>query len=79
MKQPDLTYKTLGFFTLFLPETEAGRVAWDTIAEHTDGTGKVFTPQAAGTIAQLRRAGYTVHRAKPTTDSIDDIMKELTE
>lgn len=79
MKQPDLTYKTLGFFTLFIPETHQGESAWRTIAEHTDGTGKVFTSQAAGTIAQLRAAGYTVHKAKPITESLDDILAELME
>lgn len=76
----DLEYRMDGFFTSFIPNTPEGVEAWKTIAEHTDGTGKVFTSQAAGTIAQLRRAGYSVRKALPVTDiSLDDILGELTE
>lgn len=77
MKKPDLTYSIQGFFTAFFPETPEGENAWRTLAEHTEWTGKVFTSQAAGTIAQLRKAGYTVYKARTASDNIDDILQGL--
>jgi hypothetical protein len=76
MTKPDLTYLQQGMFTLLMPETDAGRVAWDEIARHTDGTGKVLTIHLKSALAQLRAAGYTVHKAKPNTMTIDSILKE---
>lgn len=78
-KQYDLEYRTDGFFTAFFPNTPQGESAWRTIAEQTDGTGKVFTAQAAGTIAQLRKAGYSVRKAPKPEYDLDDILGELTQ
>lgn len=75
----DLSYKPLGMFTLFLPESEAGRAAWDDIAAQTEGTGKVLTLHAPSVIAQLRKAGYTVRIAKVTPLSEDDVIALLDE
>ncbi|WP_175712142.1 hypothetical protein [Burkholderia ambifaria] len=78
---PDLTYRTVDdMFTTFLPNTPAGEEAWKTIAEHTDGTGKVLHAQVESTVAQLREAGYTVAEAAPDTQSAisdDDLLAAL--
>lgn len=73
-RQPDLTYTDLGIFTMFWPETPAGESAWNAMAQHTENTGKVLTMQAPSVIAQLRAAGYVVHKAKPTpAPSVDTV------
>ena len=77
MKTPDLTYKDLGLFTGFYPETKEGEQAWKELASVTDGTGKVLSVQAKEFIASLRKAGYTVSKAKKAEQSIDDILAEL--
>lgn len=56
----DLTYKTSGMFTMFFPDTPAGETAWREIARQTEGTGKILTAHLAGTLRQLRKAGYKV-------------------
>lgn len=73
----DLTYKEMGLFTLFLPESPKGEIAWKTIAAHTDGTGKVFTVHAKSTIMQLRAAGYSVIKAKKITVTDDELYTAL--
>lgn len=79
--KPDLTYTTDEMFTRFYPETKAGEEAWRVIAEQTEGSGAVFNFQAKATIAQLRKAGYSVRKAKPdkawTDDELDAILAEL--
>ena len=71
----DLTYRKQGLFAAFIPETLAGETAWRTIAEQTQGTGKVFTAQLPAVLAQLRKAGYTVQVAKKLTK--EEIDKEM--
>jgi len=71
----DLTYKKQGLFAAFIPETLAGETAWRTIAEQTQGTGKVFTAQLPAVLTQLRKAGYTVQVAKKLTK--EEIDKEM--
>lgn len=78
-KTYDLEYITGNIFTAFFPNTSHGESAWRTIAEHTDGTGKVLNCQAVGTIAQLRRAGYSVRKAPSSGVTSDDILGELME
>jgi hypothetical protein len=76
--KPDLTYRQLDdLFTAFYPETPAGEQAWNEMAAHTDGTGKVLNGQVDGTIAQLRAAGYTVEPGAAPAQSIDDVLAEL--
>jgi len=76
--KPDLTYTTDDMFTSFYPETKAGEEAWQVIAEQTEGSGAVLTIHAKSTIAQLRRAGYSVRKAEPTTVMSDDeLLAEL--
>lgn len=77
MKTPDITYKDCGLFTAFYPETKEGEEAWRELASVTDGTGKVLTIQAKQFIANLRKAGYTVTKAKKAEQNLDDIFAEL--
>lgn len=77
MKTPDITYKDHGLFTAFYAETKEGENAWRELASVTDGTGKVLTIQAKQFIASLRKAGYTVSKAKEAEQSLDDIFAEL--
>lgn len=74
-KSPDLTYREADGFTVFVPETDAGKEAWNEMANDTDGTGKVLTIHAKSTIAQLRAAGYVVEKSKNTA-SMDDILSD---
>ena len=77
MKTPDITYKDLGLFTAFYPETKEGESAWRELASVTDGTGKVLSIQAKQFVASLRKAGYSVAKAKKAETSLDDILIEL--
>ena len=78
---PDLTYRrSCSLFIAFHPETEAGRQAWSELAAHTDGTGKVLAIHLAGTLRQLRSAGYAVAEAEPvrmTDEEADAILAAL--
>ena len=76
MKQADLEYINTGFFTRFMPNTPAGEDAWRVMAKE-DGVAAVLTAHAKSVIAQLRRAGYSVAKAKPVKESLDNILKEL--
>lgn len=74
----DLTYTTDDMFTRFYPETKDGEQAWKVISEQTEGSGAVFNFQSKSTIAQLRRAGYSVRKAKPSSIMTDDeLLAEL--
>lgn len=77
--QIDMTYKPMGLFTLFLPESKAGEAAWNTLAEQTEGTGKVLTLHAPSVIAQLRKAGYVVRLSKNhcSAANMEEILAEL--
>ena len=79
MKTPDITYKDYGLFTAFYAETKEGEEVWRELASVTDGTGKVLTIQAKQFIASLRKAGYTVTKAKKAEQNLDDIFAELDE
>ena len=79
MKTPDITYKDHGLFTAFYAETKEGENAWRELASVTDGTGKILTIQAKQFIASLRKAGYTVTKAKKAEASLDEIFSELDE
>ncbi|TXH10081.1 MAG: hypothetical protein E6R04_06520 [Spirochaetes bacterium] len=73
----DLEYTTDGLFTRFYPQTRAGEVAWKEMAQF-DGTAAVLNFEARRVISDLRRAGYSVAKAKARgAESIDEILKEL--
>ena len=80
MAKPDLTYSTPdGIWTRFYPETDAGADAWNVMAK-TDPQGVVafLPPQVPGVLAQLRAAGFIVHKAKPVKPAdLDAIFAEL--
>lgn len=63
----DLTYLKQGFFTVFFPQSKAGEMAWNELASVTEGTGKIPTIQLPLFLENLRKAGYTVHKAKKKT------------
>jgi hypothetical protein len=72
----DLTYTTGDIFTRFYPETTAGENVWREMAKQ-DGVAAVLNFEAAKVIAQIRRAGYSVAKAKKSNISVDDIFAEL--
>jgi hypothetical protein len=73
---PDMEYINTGIFTRFVPNTKAGEEAWKVM--HADnGNDVVLAIHAKSVIGQLRKAGYTVEKAKKPTQTIDDILKEL--
>ena len=77
----DLEYIDQGLFTAFLPVSKAGEVAFNQMAEYTDGTGKVLSIHKQSTILQLRQAGYKVGKAKlsgkVTAEQADEMLREL--
>lgn len=75
----DLQYTTTGLFTRFIPNSPAGEDAWREMAKET-GNAAVLSIHAANVIAQLRKAGYSVAKAKkaPAWTSADDqLLAEL--
>lgn len=76
MKTYDLNYFDRGMFTTFIPNTPAGENAWRVMAEET-GNAVVLSMHSKSVISQLRRAGYSVAKAKPSHESIDEILAEL--
>lgn len=82
MKTYDLEYTMQGMFTFFTPITDAGVSLWNELAAQTDGTGKVLTAHLDATLAQMRKAGYSVRKAavvKMSKEHLNDLYKELEE
>ena len=75
----DLTYIDQGMFTVFVPTTQEAEQAWRELATVTENTGKVPTIQAKQFIYQLKKAGYTVGKAKPVKLSSADLDAMLNE
>lgn len=75
----DLEYINTGLFTKFIPNTPAGEAAWRVM--HADnGNNVVLTIHAKNVIAQLRKAGYSVAKAKKApawTSEDDQLLAEL--
>lgn len=82
MSKSDIEYYEQGMFVAFIPTSNNGEALWNHLAQHTDGTGKVLKAQAAGTIAQMREAGYTVRKMAKTVsyskDDVNALFRELT-
>ena len=78
--ETDLTYITTGLFTRFMPETKAGEAAWNEMAKD-DGCAAVLSIHAKNVICQLRKAGYSVAKAKKakpvTAQEVDQLLAEL--
>lgn len=76
----DLHYTKSSMFVMFVANTKAGEEAWKAIAAQTEGTGKIFHSQLESTLAQLRKAGYTVRKApKMTPADYQKVYDELDE
>jgi len=73
----DLTYSTSGLFTMFFPETPAGKDAWCEM--ESQGGTKIFTIHLPQVLQQLRAAGYSVVKAKPSKLTMDEIFTQLDE
>lgn len=74
----DLTYIDQGLFTAFMPESKAGEDAFRAICKaQVDHTGKVLTAHAKATIAQLRKAGYSVKKQGKVVEISDDELAAL--
>lgn len=70
----DITWLDEGLFTCFIPNTDAGAVPYRQMIEE-DGSPKVLSIHRNRVIAQLRRAGYTVAKArKPKPLNADDLL-----
>ena len=72
----DLEYISDNMFTRFMPNTPAGIEAWRVMAQESINVA-FLNCHADGVIKQLRKAGYSVAKAKPSKLSIDDILAEL--
>jgi len=75
----DLEYIISGMFTSFIPMTPAGEDAWRVIMSG-DST-QILTIHLNNVLAQLRKAGYSVAKAKKaapvTANEIDNLLAEL--
>jgi hypothetical protein len=67
----DLTYTSDKMFTRFIPETTAGETVWRQMYEQ-HGAAAVLNFEAARVIAEMRKAGYKVGKAKPVKLDMSD-------
>lgn len=73
----DIEYVKCGMFVTFVPNTTEGEHLWKQLAEATEGTGKVLAMHAKQAINDIRKAGYTVRKAKDVNKK--DVNKMLDE
>lgn len=74
----DLTYLDKGLFTTFIPHTPAGENAWRVM--HEANGEAVLSIHAKNVIGQLRKAGYSVTKAKKApawTGADDELLAQL--
>jgi hypothetical protein len=75
----DLSYTTAGLWTRFIPNTPAGEDVWREM--ETQGGAVVLSIHAKNVIGQIRKAGYSVAKAKNvaplTMQDIDALLAEL--
>ncbi|TIX28865.1 hypothetical protein [Mesorhizobium sp.] len=83
MSKPDLFYSCHdGIWTRFYPETPEGEAAWRVMAEaDCNGVVAFLSPQLPSILAQLRKAGLVVRRAKPvkplSSEQLDAMLAAL--
>ncbi len=70
--QRDVSYKVHGLFTTFIPDTAQGEIAIREMMAQNENSNKVFSVHGSAVIAQLRKAGYVVRKAKPVTRADSD-------
>lgn len=64
-KTTDLEYSSSGLFTIFYPTSEAGKIPHNQMLEHPETPGaKIYTIHLKNALYQLKKAGYTVKKAK---------------
>ena len=63
----------------FLPENAQAEIAWNEIAIQNGGHMNFFNSQKNVVIQQLKAAGYTVSKAKPSKYTLEDIFKQIEE
>lgn len=74
----DLIYTQNDLFTTFYAQTKEGEQAEREIASKCDGLPQVFNIHAKSTIAQLRKAGFTVAKSKKATKAdFEAIFEEM--
>ena len=73
----DLTYTQDNMFTTFYAETKAGEDVWNQAAAQMNGVFKVLNFQLDTVLYDIRKAGYTVRKAKKQNVDIDSLLIEL--
>lgn len=76
-QENDLSYYESGLFYTFLPNTKDGEEAYNLMA-NTLGTSsvKIACNHLTSTLYQLRKAGYTVGKAKKLSTTIEDVLND---
>tara|TARA_R110002020_G_scaffold334555_2_gene549799 strand:- start:9940 stop:10197 length:258 start_codon:yes stop_codon:yes gene_type:complete len=73
----DLTYSTSGIFTTFYPESKHGEIIYNEIIEQ-NGSSKIYTIHLKNVLYQIKKAGYSVKKAKKLSKKeADKIMNEI--
>ena len=74
----DLQYIEQGLFTSFVPVTKDGEVIWAELLSQNEGSNKVLTIHKDKVLRQIRKAGYSVSKAKPVGENeMATILAEL--
>ena len=79
MTMSDLTYTNDGTFARFMPQSKAGEDAWREIAAHCGGVANIPLHHLPSTLAQLRKAGFSVRKASTRRESMssDEILDAI--
>ena len=73
----DLTYNTTGIFTTFFSESKQGEVIYNQMIEQ-NGSPKIYTIHLKNVLYQIKKAGYSVKKAKKVSKKeADKIMNEI--
>lgn len=73
----DITYSNEGLFTCFYAESRDGDALMSQIVAQNEGSNKILSIHAKSVIAQIRKAGYKVKKAKKVTMSDSDLLDAL--
>lgn len=69
----DLNYIENGLFISFIPNTKDGEYIFRTMYEQ-NGSATIQYNHLGGVLRQIRKAGYSVTKAKKSTETLDDIL-----
>ena len=72
----DITYRNEGMFTSFMPETTSGIALMNEFFA-LNGGYKVLSAHATTVIGDMRKAGFTVSKAKKVVIDEADLLSEL--